>query len=520
MDTKLRQTSLFSCMVIVSTLYLSSSYHLSSTLPSISRKSQTTNLPLTLSIVHGPQAACKRPSSSNMSLNFARTYSTPKPKGLVKRVISFFASTIGKVINFILSLFKSKKSVKKIIAASPIKEIASPKPVETVPVPAPSVAKRIVDPTASTLSPNEIEGARKVVVQKLKEIETLEKTTLQRQVETQVAAPMASAVSSVAEKLKEKKVEAEVAVKPVAVAVAASVKEGEYADPATAVKLMIYEKNPLPPASLPPSSPVSSSSLLIGTVAEKKSEQSTVMASSAIESIDIPSASLLAEPTIHHKSKQSEEILKTFPAVVSDTNTDPFYLKPETGPVDVYSTLEGMNQNPFSFNLFSKQASQDDLLPVVDPDLLATQSALTEPVTVTLELPAPSKIFSKESLLSLKDKIKSAGISGTIAYIITEIGFWAANVPLILATSRSDGDQTQTLLVGAGILTLARFAVPFRLAVALGLTPIVEENITKRYLLQNATNKRKLDEPDVSNISKLMAVLIGIFGGNNPNGDI
>jgi hypothetical protein len=858
MDTKLRQTSLFSCMVIVSTLYLSSSYHLSSTLPSISRKSQTTNLPLRSSSLFGePLQAFKRPSSSFMSLKAANSLeSNPKPKGLVKRVISFFASTIGKIIDFLLSLLGMKKNK----PLTPIKEVEI-KQVEVKPSPvvAPSTPKPVDSTADRVLSPNEIEGARKITEQKLKEIETWEKTTLQKQVAAPVAsdtaadkvkerieteaaaavekakekikaptmpatsnvvekteekvevvaqlvvasaavktdkevpapveskplpavqeaakpvttvtakseidpatsvkiaifeknplplasslkadpvvvkaatimasiaekandtviapaasaekaqekvqakaspvldkakvvAPAVSSISSTAEKVIEKvavtpapapiiestrgkgfapvastvsnvtdKPKEKVVVEATAKPVVAMAEAKSEMDPATAVKLTIIEKNPLPPASTLPPSPVRSSSKADPVVvetsasakiaavfvenvkatveapvesaekveavvkpvvakdetdpatavklmfydknplppassssiassplkaesAEEKAAPIKVATPAAIEanpifvqasvkvesselnlqaetgpvdvystmegmsiqdsfvslfSYPIEAVSAVTAPAAFEKveSSESESYMKPetgpvdmystmegmsqgplleglsislpLPAAMnidmsSDESADPSYLKPETGPVDVYSTMEGANEGPL-FSEFSMTLP----MPILSSDASSDPFYL-KPETGPVDLYSTMGGMIIQSPLSLKDKIKSAGISGTIAYIITEIGFWAANVPLILATSLSDGDQTQTLLVGAGILTLARFAVPFRLAVALDLTPIVEENITKRYLLQNATNKRNLAE-----FSKMMAVLLGIVGGND-----
>ena len=89
---------------------------------------------------------------------------------------------------------------------------------------------------------------------------------------------------------------------------------------------------------------------------------------------------------------------------------------------------------------------------------------------------------------SLGEKIKNAGLAGTIAYIITEIGFWALGIPVIVSSYHaSTGDwlsftdaeeRSQILKLTAGFAGAARLAVPLRLSLAVLLTPKVK-NILK-----------------------------------------
>ena len=97
--------------------------------------------------------------------------------------------------------------------------------------------------------------------------------------------------------------------------------------------------------------------------------------------------------------------------------------------------------------------------------------------------------------LTLGEKIKKAGIAGTVAYIITELGFWAVSIPVIISSYHastgewlqfSDAEErAQILKLTAGFAGAARLAVPFRLSLALALTPKVSEVLQDNRLLES-----------------------------------
>ena len=96
----------------------------------------------------------------------------------------------------------------------------------------------------------------------------------------------------------------------------------------------------------------------------------------------------------------------------------------------------------------------------------------------------------EEGGLSMAD-VKKYGVSGTIAYVLTELAFWAVAFPVASTTYYqsfghwpdviNDGsDRTAVLgFIFAGA-NIARLLVPLRLGAALALAPWVDENILNR----------------------------------------
>merc|ERR1719326_1008196 len=92
--------------------------------------------------------------------------------------------------------------------------------------------------------------------------------------------------------------------------------------------------------------------------------------------------------------------------------------------------------------------------------------------------------------LSMED-IKKYGVAGTIAYILTELAFWAVAFPVASASFYNlnghwpdfgDGSDRAAVLafIFAGA-NVARLVVPLRLGAALAITPWVDENICRRF---------------------------------------
>ncbi len=91
--------------------------------------------------------------------------------------------------------------------------------------------------------------------------------------------------------------------------------------------------------------------------------------------------------------------------------------------------------------------------------------------------------------LSMAD-VKKYGVSGTIAYVLTELAFWAVAFPVASTTYyqsfghwpdviNETSDRTTVLgFIFAGA-NIARLLVPLRLGAALALAPWVDENLLK-----------------------------------------
>ena len=137
-------------------------------------------------------------------------------------------------------------------------------------------------------------------------------------------------------------------------------------------------------------------------------------------------------------------------------------------------------------------------------------SSLAESPTASSSSSSSSSLslgVEDESTVSLKDKIKAFGISGTISYILTEIAFWAVSIPIIIYSYHSesgqwldftvDVDRAKILGLSAAFLTAARLAVPLRLGVALSFTPFVEENITNIYFKNSDDSKDSKEKSSV-----------------------
>mmetsp|Transcript_133382 Transcript_133382/g.243095 ORF Transcript_133382/g.243095 Transcript_133382/m.243095 type:complete len:203 (-) Transcript_133382:84-692(-) len=92
--------------------------------------------------------------------------------------------------------------------------------------------------------------------------------------------------------------------------------------------------------------------------------------------------------------------------------------------------------------------------------------------------------------LSMAD-IKKYGVAGTVAYILTELAFWAVAFPVASTTFYNLnnhwpdlGDNSDRAAVLGFIFAganIARLAVPLRLGAAIALVPWVDGNIVQRF---------------------------------------
>lgn len=89
------------------------------------------------------------------------------------------------------------------------------------------------------------------------------------------------------------------------------------------------------------------------------------------------------------------------------------------------------------------------------------------------------------------DDVKKYGVAGTIAYVLTELAFWAVAFPVAAAVFASanghapdvlndGGDRAAVLAAVFAGANVARLAVPLRFGAALYLAPWVDENIVAR----------------------------------------
>jgi len=189
-------------------------------------------------------------------------------------------------------------------------------------------------------------------------------------------------------------------------------------------------------------------SSIVSTVVESVPETVTVPITVEAETVPIP--------------PPAQDILNSFPAVVSEKSDDHTYMSYRFGAVDPHAVLENDSNN-------SADSTQNGVV--------STSSGTST---------------AKNAVVKTVDdswsKVKAAGRSGVIAYTLTELSFWAIAPILVVfyqalnsgaAINLSDSDQqTKIFSLSAGFLTFARLAVPARMALALSLIPFVEKNIT------------------------------------------
>jgi hypothetical protein len=86
---------------------------------------------------------------------------------------------------------------------------------------------------------------------------------------------------------------------------------------------------------------------------------------------------------------------------------------------------------------------------------------------------------------------KKYGVAGTVAYVLTELAFWAVAFPVASASYYETAGHWPDLINNAADRTtvigfifaganIARLAVPLRLGAALALAPWVDDNIVNR----------------------------------------
>lgn len=104
------------------------------------------------------------------------------------------------------------------------------------------------------------------------------------------------------------------------------------------------------------------------------------------------------------------------------------------------------------------------------------------------------------------DDVKKYGVAGTLAYIITELAFWAVAFPVASTSFYNlnghwpdfgDGaDRTAVLAFIFAGANVARLVVPVRFGVAFALAPWVDENICQRFGIGGGDSKEGNDSKE------------------------
>lgn len=215
---------------------------------------------------------------------------------------------------------------------------------------------------------------------------------------------------------------------------------------------------------------------VITVVPEVKPEVVTTVSSivsTTVESVPTIAPLIINETeTVTSPPPAQDNILNSFPAVVSEKSDDHTYMSYRFGAVDPYAVLESDSNT-------SVDTPQNGVMTTSTTTSTSTNAAV-------------------KAVDDSWNKVKAAGRSGVIAYTLTELSFWAIAPVLVVlyqtlnsdaAINLSDGDQQAKIFsLSAGFLTFARVAVPARMALALSLIPFVEKNITGKLFADLESN--------------------------------
>jgi len=122
----------------------------------------------------------------------------------------------------------------------------------------------------------------------------------------------------------------------------------------------------------------------------------------------------------------------------------------------------------------------------VDPLAVAVpstpSSSLTTPDASTL---TSSSSTTTSTSTSTWEQIKKNGVSGTIAYVLTEVAFWTVSIPLLVTFYHSqtgewlnfsiEEERVKIIGVSGSFFAFARLCVPVRAALAFALVPTVQQ---------------------------------------------
>ena len=108
-----------------------------------------------------------------------------------------------------------------------------------------------------------------------------------------------------------------------------------------------------------------------------------------------------------------------------------------------------------------------------------------------------------ESEPNLIQKVKDAGVAGTISYAFWELGFWSISVPICVVGYQKftghwpDLSNSEDMKELGGeifaFVNIARFALPLRIALALSTVPWVDENIVQKFRKDDDDAQQQVD---------------------------
>mmetsp|Transcript_35345 Transcript_35345/g.60028 ORF Transcript_35345/g.60028 Transcript_35345/m.60028 type:complete len:171 (+) Transcript_35345:202-714(+) len=131
--------------------------------------------------------------------------------------------------------------------------------------------------------------------------------------------------------------------------------------------------------------------------------------------------------------------------------------------------------------------------PVTALSIFGTKEKSTEATEQELLMdPASDMEETEDEQKNLFQKIKDAGVAGSVSLFLWEGAFWAISIPVacfaffqLNGSWPNFGDSEDMAKVGAeafAFANVARLALPLRLGLAVATTPWVQENIVDRFM--------------------------------------
>ncbi len=173
------------------------------------------------------------------------------------------------------------------------------------------------------------------------------------------------------------------------------------------------------------------------------------------------------------------ELLATFPEVASAQTQDHLY---DAGPADAYAV--SMEESGEMFDQPQTRLATGPGPGAVEPDELAAWLPIQ---------PASTGVATNP--INTMDKVKALGKAGIAAYVLTELAFWALYPSAMFIYQHSTGQALDTsdtaamLGFSAVFVSLARFAVPLRIGIALALAPSVDRFVLQPYARYAASSE-------------------------------
>ena len=136
--------------------------------------------------------------------------------------------------------------------------------------------------------------------------------------------------------------------------------------------------------------------------------------------------------------------------------------------------------------IFGEESSNNDSNTAViinEDEVVSTTSAIKDDECVVEE-----ELTETQKLLK---QVKEAGTAGVISYALWELAFWILSVPICAFTYyktvghwpdfANAEDQAKIGTEVVAFVTLARFAVPLRIGLALFSVPFIQKNVVDKF---------------------------------------